>query len=363
MTTTAATLALGMLVAACGSSSSTTASTSAAASTTAAAAGTTTAAAAAATTATAIVTVSAKNSSLPTLVVGDQAGTGAEADLEAAGLLHKLPFNVQFADFTAGPPILEAASSGHVDVGGVGNAPPVFIAAAGGKVKVVGAQKTAVASAALLVPKGSSVHSVAQLKGKTIAVGEGTSGDAHLLLALKQAGLKRSDVTVDNLSPAAALVAFTTGKVAAWDIWSPYIEEAEIKYGARALDDGSVLHGDYSYIVASDAALQNPTKAKEITEYVHELDLAYNWINSNIQAYAKVWADAVALPDNIMVKAAKDHEEWPVPIDASVEASEQALVNAFASAGEIPKQFSFKPYITTALNSSVPASSSASATS
>jgi sulfonate transport system substrate-binding protein len=358
MTTAAATLALSMLVAACGSSSSTTgsATTSAAAVTTSAAAGTTTTAAVA-TTATSVVTVSAKNSSLPTLVVGDQAGTGAEADLEAAGLLHKLPFNVQFADFTAGPPILQAASSGHVDVGGVGNAPPVFIAAAGGKVKVVGAQKTAIASAALLVPKGSSVHSVAQLKGKTIAVGEGTSGDAHLLLALKQAGLTRSDVTVDNLTPAAALVAFTTGKVAAWDVWSPYIEEAEIKYGARELDNGSVLHGDYSYIVASDAALQNPTKAKEIAEYVHELDLAYEWINSNIPAYAKVWADAVALPDNIMVTAAKDHEEWPVPINASVEASEQSLVNAFASAGEIPKQFSFKPYITTSLNSSVPATS------
>ena len=56
-----------------------------------------------------------------TLNVGDQKGTGAEALLKAAGLLNTFPFKVTWADFTSGPPILEAASSGSIDIGGVGD--------------------------------------------------------------------------------------------------------------------------------------------------------------------------------------------------------------------------------------------------
>jgi len=41
----------------------------------------------------------------------------------------------------------------------------------------------------LLVPKGSSVRSVAELKGKKIAVAEGSSANYHLLAVLKKAGL------------------------------------------------------------------------------------------------------------------------------------------------------------------------------
>jgi len=66
-----------------------------------------------------------------TLHVGDQAGTGAEAVLTAAGLIHKLPFTVAWSDFTSGPPMLQAMSGGAVDIGGVGDAPPVFAAAGG----------------------------------------------------------------------------------------------------------------------------------------------------------------------------------------------------------------------------------------
>ena len=84
----------------------------------------------------------------PTLHVGDQEGTGAEALLQAAGLLNTLPFKVQFDDFTSGPPMLQAMGSGSIDVGGVGDAPPVFAAASGEKIAVIGAYLPNVASSA-----------------------------------------------------------------------------------------------------------------------------------------------------------------------------------------------------------------------
>ena len=114
-----------------------------------------------------------------TLHIGDQAGTGAQALLTAAGLIGKLPFKVSWSDFTSGPPMLQAMGAGSVDIGGVGNAPPVFAAAGGSKIAIVGAYQANPLGSALLVPKGSPITSVAQLKGKRIAVAQGSSADYH----------------------------------------------------------------------------------------------------------------------------------------------------------------------------------------
>src|ERR1700756_5277978 len=93
-----------------------------------------------------------------TLNVGDQKGTGAEAVLKAAGLLSTLPFKVNWSDFTSGPPMLEAMASGSVDVGGVGDAPPVFAASGGEAVEIVGAREVPLGDQdAVVVPKGSSI--------------------------------------------------------------------------------------------------------------------------------------------------------------------------------------------------------------
>ena len=156
-----------------------------------------------------------------TLHVGDQAGTGAQALLTAAGLIGKLPFKVAWSDFTSGPPMLQAMGAGSVDIGGVGNAPPVFAAAGGSKIAIVGAYQANPLGSALLVPKGSPITSVAQLKGKRIAVAQGSSADYHLLTVLNKAGLSVHDVTLTYLQPAEGLAALSSGHVDAWDIWSP----------------------------------------------------------------------------------------------------------------------------------------------
>src|SRR6266566_3869278 len=165
-----------------------------------------------------------------TLHVGDQAGTGAQALLTAAGLIHKLPFKVTWSDFTSGPPMLQAMGAGAVDVGGVGNAPPVFAAAGGDKIAIVGALRANPLGSALLVPKGSPVHSVA---------------------VLNKAGIGVHDVTLVYLQPAAGLAALTSGHVDAWDIWSPFIEEGETQNGATAVVSGTGYGSPYSFTVAS----------------------------------------------------------------------------------------------------------------
>ena len=75
---------------------------------------------------------------------------------------------------------------------------------------------------------------MAQLRGKSIAVAQGSSADYHLLAILTKAGLTIKDVTPDYLQPAEGQAAFASGHVAAWDVWSPFIEQAESQDHARA---------------------------------------------------------------------------------------------------------------------------------
>jgi len=292
-----------------------------------------------------------------TLHIGDQAGTGAQALLTAAGLIGKLPFKVAWSDFTSGPPMLQAMAAGSVDVGGVGNAPPVFAAAGGDQLAIVGALQANPLGSALLVPKGSPIHSVAQLRGKRIAVAQGSSADYHLLTVLTKAGLSVHDVTLVYLQPAAGLAALTSGHVDAWDIWSPFIEEGETLNGATAIVTGQGYGSPYSFTVASRAALADPAKAAAIRDYLALLAQAHQWANTHLAAWAAVWAKASGLPLSVMNKAVADDYSSAVAITPAVVSSEQQVADAFTAAGLIPVHVNFSQFVDTAFNSTAAASS------
>jgi sulfonate transport system substrate-binding protein len=289
-----------------------------------------------------------------TLNVGDQTGTGAEAVLKAAGLLNAMPFHVNWSDFSSGPPMLEAMASGSVDIGGVGDAPPIFAAAGGEAIEIVGARQVPDGDQdAVVVPKGSPITSISQLKGKKIAFGKGSSANYQVLTVLAKAGLTVKDVALVNLQPANALAAFTSGAVDAWDIWPPYVQQVVDEDGARVLAVGPSYGSPYSYEVASKAAVANPQKAAAIKVYLKTLDEAYEWTAKHPALWGAAWAAATGLPVSITTGAAKIDSQVPVPITSAVTASEQNLVTQFYDAGLIPAKVDFSGYVTTQFNSTL----------
>ena len=297
---------------------------------------------------------SSVNLSSVTLNVGDQKGTGAEAVLKAAGLLSALPFKVSWSDFTSGPPMLEAMASGSVDVGGVGDAPPVFAASGGEQVEIVGARSVPSGDQdALVVPKGSSITSIQQLKGKKIAYGSGSSANYHLLTVLNKAGLTTKDVTLVSLQPANALAAFTSGAVDAWDIWPPYVQQVVAQNGAKVLAIGSQYGSPYSFEVASKAAVASPEKAAAIKVYLATLNKAYVFTATHPDVWGAAWGAASGLPASITTEAAKVDATTPVTITSAVISSEQNLVSQFYKAGLIPNNVDMSGFITSEFNSTV----------
>jgi sulfonate transport system substrate-binding protein len=298
------------------------------------------------------------NLSSVTLNIGDQKGTGAEAVLSAAGLLGTLPFHVNWSDFTSGPTMVQAMSTGAVDIGGVGDAPPVFAASGGENIEIVGARETPDGDTdAIMVPKNSPIHSIAQLRGKKIAVSFGSSDDYDLLSVLTQNGLAARDVDLVNLQPAPALAAFTSGSLDAWDIWPPYVQQLSKEYGARVLVTGLPYGSPYSFEVASKAAVADPAKAAAIKVYLATLDKAYVWAATHPSAWAAAWGKAAGLPLSVMDVAAKVDATTPVPVTSATVASEQNLVDQFYAAGLIPNKVDISDYITTEFNGTVSGSS------
>ncbi len=133
----------------------------------------------------------------------------------------------------------------------MGEAPPVFAQAAGADLLYVAYEPPAPTSEAILLPKDSPIRSVAELKGKKVALNKGSNVHYLLVRALEQAGLKYSDIQPVYLPPADARAAFERGSVDAWVIWDPYQAAAEQQLSARVLVDGRELVDNHQFYLAT----------------------------------------------------------------------------------------------------------------
>ncbi|WP_437942845.1 aliphatic sulfonate ABC transporter substrate-binding protein [Sorangium sp. So ce341] len=156
----------------------------------------------------------------------------------------------EWIEFPAGPPLLEAMRAGAVDVGHVGETPPVFAQAGGVPFVYVATDPPAPKAEAIVVPKDSPITSVAGLKGKRVAVNRGSNVHYLLVRAVESAGLTLDDLQVSFLAPADARSAFESGKVDAWVIWDPFLAAAELA-GARVLQSGEGLVDNHLFYVRS----------------------------------------------------------------------------------------------------------------
>ncbi|BBZ13544.1 hypothetical protein BST20_13370 [Mycobacterium branderi] len=132
-------------------------------------------------------------------------------------------------------PRVEAATAGKIDFAITGNTPPIFGAASNAKVKAVSAYGGGGAGNRILVHADSPIRSVADLRGKTIIVGKGSSSHGNVLAQLDKAGLRPSDVKFVYLQPADALSAFAQHQAEAWAIWDPYTAQAEQQIPVRSI--------------------------------------------------------------------------------------------------------------------------------
>ena len=185
-----------------------------------------------------------------TLRVGDQKGN-SQAVMEAAGVLKDLPYKIEWKEFPAAAPLLEALGAGAIETGLVGDAPFTFAAAANVPVKAIAAVRQSRDGLAVLVPEQSPIKSFDDLRGKKIATGRGSIGHQLILAALEARGWKPDDVKIAFLAPSDAKVAYTQGSVDAWSTWEPYVSQEEVLFKSRRVITGEGLTPGLGFQVAT----------------------------------------------------------------------------------------------------------------
>jgi len=253
-----------------------------------------------------------------------------EDKLKAAG------YKVVWTEFPSGPPLLEALNVGAIDFGNTGEAPPIFAQAAGAPIQYVAYEPPAPKGEAILVPKDSKLTSVADLRGKKVALNKGSNVHYLLVKALEKAGVKYSEVEPVFLAPADARAAFERGAVDAWVIWDPFQAAAEAATGARTLADGAGVVSNYQFYFSSKKFVERDSGIVDLV--LAELREVDDWAKGDIHAVANQLAPAIGLPVDVVEVALKRQSYGIKPITDSVIADQQQVADTFFALGLLPKQ-------------------------
>lgn len=259
--------------------------------------------------------------------------------LKGKGLLEEklapLGYTVKWAEFAAGPQMLEALNAGAIDIAQTGEAPPIFAQAASPRLAYVAYEPPAPKGEAILVPKDSPIQSLADLKGRKIALNKGSNVHFLLVRALESAGIGYDAVTPVFLTPADARAAFASGAVDAWAVWDPFQASAEQTLGARELTNAEGLAPNYQFYLGDRGFVeQNPQAVEAIVGAIHEIG---EWIKANPKAAADELAPSTGIPVDALELAISRQSFGVAPLTPEVVADQQAVADAFAKLGLLPK--------------------------
>jgi sulfonate transport system substrate-binding protein len=260
------------------------------------------------------------------LRVGDQKG-GNRSLLDISGFGKDLPYKIEWSEFPAAAPILEALNAGALDVGYTGDLSFLSVYASGAPIKAIGGTRSDARTQAILVRQDSPIKTASDLKGKRLAGTRGGWGQFLIDATLEKSGYKLEEATFAPLGPVDAKIALLAGSIDAWAVWEPYISFATLKDKARVVADGQGLTPTITFIVASDNAIA--TKRAAVQDLLQRLNKARLWSLDHLAEYAKNTAELTKLPEDVLLSAYTAQKTSPIAIDENVvkevqEASDRA---------------------------------------
>jgi sulfonate transport system substrate-binding protein len=248
--------------------------------------------------------------------------------------------SVQWIEFPAGPQLLEAMNVGSIDFGHTGETPPIFAQAAGASIAYIAGIAANPPGQAILVPQNSQIKTIADLKGKKIAVQKASSAHYLLVQILDKAGLKYTDIQPVFLPPADARAAFVKGSIDGWAIWDPFFAAAEKSINARVLITGEGISKQGGYYLASRKfATENQETIKAILEEIKKLE---DWSDKNREEVAQTLSPVLGIDLDTMKRATQRRHFGVIAIDEKLINIQQQVADKFYDLKLLPKQVNVK---------------------
>ncbi|MEP0949855.1 MULTISPECIES: sulfonate ABC transporter substrate-binding protein [Cyanophyceae] len=245
-------------------------------------------------------------------------------------------FPITWNEFAAGPQMLEALNVGSIDVAYTGETPPIFAQAADAPLVYVAWEDVGSLAEAILVQKDSPIKSVAELKGKKVALNKGSNVHYLLVKALEEAGLQYSDVETAYLPPGDARSAFEQNSVDAWVIWDPFQGAAEKQLGARTLRDGKGIARNRGFYLATKSfADSQPDVLKAVLE---EAETISTFAKENPAEVSKFLSNELGIPTDVLDLVESRRGYGIQPITDEVVTYQQDIADTFYELQLIPKE-------------------------
>jgi sulfonate transport system substrate-binding protein len=258
--------------------------------------------------------------------------------IRSAGLAPK-GFKVEYSNFQSGHLAVEALNGGSLDYAGVSEIPPVFAAASTiQSFRQIAVTHGDVNNQVILVPKGSKIEGLHDLKGKRVGYIRATTAHYFLIRMLQSVGLGWGDIVPVAIGVSDGAAAFSSGGLDAWAIYGFPIQRAIATEGARILKTAlGFLSGNY-LVAAHVDALKDPAKVELIGDYLRLVKQAFAWAATNRDAWAAAVAKDIGVPlayvQDEFRRASDVYSLRPVTQEAIH--SQQQVADIFAEQNLIP---------------------------
>jgi sulfonate transport system substrate-binding protein len=197
----------------------------------------------------------------------------------------------------------------------------------------------------VLVPKGSAIQSLADLKGKKVGYVRATTTQYYLIQMLQSVGLTWGDIEPVALTVADGAEAFGRGSLDAWAIYGFPIQRAIATQGARVLKTAfGFLSGNY-ILSATKSALADPLRSAQIGNHIRDLQKGFAWARANEAQWIEIVAKDIGVPSAyVRDQFARRSASFEIrPVTPQVIASQQSVADVFSAAKLIPHSVDVKP--------------------
>ncbi|MCG6136523.1 MAG: aliphatic sulfonate ABC transporter substrate-binding protein [Nostoc sp. LLA-1] len=261
--------------------------------------------------------------------------------IRVSGVLEKrlepLGIQVQWLQFAQGPQLREGMNVGQVDLGSVGETPPIFAQIAGAEiVYVVGRRPPEGEGSAIAVPPESSLRELTEIKGQRVNFQRGSASHYFILRALEEVGLKIDDIQVVSMPSIEARDAFIQGQIPVIVFGDPHFAIAQKQNRVRILRNGSGIDSPGGYYIAGRKfATENPELLRIVIE---EMQTIGKWADEHPEETARLLAPETKLDLDIQETVVRRRSHQLAAIDVSRIREQQRVADYFHTNGVIPKK-------------------------
>ncbi|MCW7945212.1 bicyclomycin resistance protein [Streptomyces hygroscopicus] len=281
--------------------------------------------------------------------IGDFNGASLIAIADAKGLWKKHGLTAESKVFTNGPLQIQALGTDNLDFGYIG--PGAMWLPASGKAKVVAINTLGNADRVIAQP---GITSMKQLKGRTVAVPEGTSGDMILTLALKKAGMTKKDLKIVPMDPSTIVSAFSSKKVDGAGFWYPALatikkQDPDLVELAKDSDFKDDVSFPTAFVAGNKLVADQPEKVKKVLAVLRD---AIDFRSAHTDEAIAITANKLNIPaDQVKADAANNKllsvdELDTLTKDGTIDKWLKGMNDYFVEAGKLSRPADPKTYYT-----------------